>query len=241
MSNIFDDIGGIVKRELVMFFLVDCSGSMYGTKIGAVNTAIKEALPEMRTVGGSDAAIKVATLLFSTGVRWMYPAPIAVEDFQWTSIEANGMTDLGTACEELASKLSQKSFLSAPSGSVAPVIFLMSDGQPTDNFERGLDKLKANRWFRHSIKVAVAIGDDADLGTLEKFTDSSEAVIRTHTPEALRKMVRFVSVTSSKVGSKSVNLIEGVSKTKQQEIEEEISNYVSSNIDIYQNDKDDWD
>ena len=240
MSNMFDEIGEIVKREMVMFFLVDCSGSMHGTKIGAVNTAIREVLPEMRTVGGSDAAIKIATLLFSNGFRWMYPEPVPVEDFQWTSVDGDGMTDLGAACEELVGKLSKDSFLSAPSGSVAPVIFLMSDGQPTDDFERGLEKLWANRWFQHSIKVAVAIGDDADLDALEKFTGSSEAVIRTHTPEALRKMVRFVTVTSSKVGSKSQGLIEGETKTKQQTVEEEIKDYLIDNTDIDQNAADEW-
>ncbi len=240
MSNMFDGIGEIVKREMVMFFLVDCSGSMHGTKIGAVNTAIREVLPEMRTVGGSDATIKIATLLFSSGSRWMYPEPVAVEDFQWSPVDGDGLTDLGGACEELASKLSKNFFLSAPSGSVAPVIFLMSDGQPTDDFDKGLEKLWANRWFQHSIKVAVAIGDDADLAALEKFTGSSEAVIRTHTPESLRKMVRFVTVTSSKVGSKSQGMIDGQVQTKQSEVEEEIKTYLAANTDIDQDGEDEW-
>ena len=86
MSNMFDGIGEIVKREMVMFFLIDCSGSMHGTKIGAVNTAVREVLPEMRTVGGANAAIKIATLLFSSGYRWMYPELVAVEDFQWAPV-----------------------------------------------------------------------------------------------------------------------------------------------------------
>lgn len=42
MANIFDNVGAIVKREMVLFFVIDTSGSMYGTKIGAVNTAIRE-------------------------------------------------------------------------------------------------------------------------------------------------------------------------------------------------------
>lgn len=240
MGNMFDMAGEIVKREMVMFFLIDCSGSMYGTKIGAVNTAVREALPEMRTVGGSDAAIKIATLLFSNGCRWMYPEPVPVEDFQWASVDAEGMTDLGRACKELAEKLSKHAFLNAPSGSVAPVIFLLSDGQPTDDFDDGLEKLKANRWFKHAIKVAVAIGDDADLDALEKFTGSSEAVIRTHTPEALRKMVRFVTVTSSKVGSTSQGTLNGNITTKQDTLEAEIKTFVN-NVGINQNADDDWD
>ena len=46
--GMFDDIEGIVKRQMVLFFVVDTSGSMQGTKIGAVNTAIREVLPELK-------------------------------------------------------------------------------------------------------------------------------------------------------------------------------------------------
>ena len=52
--GMFDDVEGIVKRQMVLFFVVDTSGSMQGTKIGAVNTAIREVLPELKDAGGSD-------------------------------------------------------------------------------------------------------------------------------------------------------------------------------------------
>ena len=48
------------KKELVIFFIIDKSGSMSGTKIGAVNTAIREVLPVLRGIGGSDANITIA-------------------------------------------------------------------------------------------------------------------------------------------------------------------------------------
>lgn len=57
-------------------------------------------------------------------------------------LSANGITDLGMAFEELTSMLSRKKFLKSPSLSYAPVIFLMTDGYPTDNYKKGLEKLK---------------------------------------------------------------------------------------------------
>ena len=48
MSNMFENIEGIIKREMVLFFIIDKSGSMAGTKIGAVNTAIREVIPELK-------------------------------------------------------------------------------------------------------------------------------------------------------------------------------------------------
>ena len=65
--------------------------------------------------------------------------------------------------------------------------FLLSDGEPTDNYKHGLEKLKQNNWFKKAIKVAVAIGEDANKAVLAEFTGNKEAVLTVHTPEALTK------------------------------------------------------
>lgn len=242
MTNIFDDVEAIVKREMVLFFLIDQSGSMAGTKIGAVNTAIREVIPEIRGIGGSDTNIKIAALHFSSGCQWMYLSPVSIDDFQWVPVEAYGVTDMGAAFQELARKMSKDAFLKSPSASVAPAVFLMSDGQPTDDYKGGLEILKNNRWFKHAIRVAVAIGNDADCSVLEEFTGNSEAVIMTHTPEALKKMIRFVTVTSSKIGSKSQAIFEGGAvQTKQNAMIQDIRDYLADNPDIDQNATDEWD
>lgn len=230
--GMFDDVEGIVKRQMVLFFVVDTSGSMQGTKIGAVNTAIREVLPELKDAGGSDIDLKVACLTFSSGCKWMYSTPIASDSFQWTNVDADGVTDLGSACRELNDKLSKNGFLKAPSGSVAPVIFLLSDGEPTDDFESGLNLLQQNNWFKHGIKVAVAIGDDANKDVLAKFTGNIEAVITVHTPEALRKWIRKVSITSSQIGSRSQPVSDGQLPTKQETMIDEIKDIQQEEPDL---------
>lgn len=230
--GMFDDIDGIVKRQMVLFFVVDTSGSMQGTKIGAVNTAIREVLPELKDAGGADIDLKVACLTFSSGCQWMYPTPIASDSFQWTTVDADGVTDLGAACRELNDKLSKNGFLKAPSGSVAPVIFLLSDGEPTDDFESGINLLQQNNWFKHGIKVSVAIGDDANKDVLAKFTGNIEAVITVHTPEALRKWIRKVSITSSQIGSRSQPVSDGQLHTKQDTMIDEIKEIQQEEPDL---------
>lgn len=230
--GMFDDVEGIVKRQMVLFFVVDTSGSMQGTKIGAVNTAIREVLPELKDAGGSDIDLKVACLTFSSGCKWMYSTPIASDSFQWTNVDADGVTDLGTACRELNDKLSKNGFLKAPSGSVAPVIFLLSDGEPTDDFESGINLLQQNNWFKHGIKVAVAIGDDANKDVLAKFTGNIEAVITVHTPEALRKWIRKVSITSSQIGSRSQPVSDGQLPSKQETMIDEIKDIQQEEPDL---------
>lgn len=213
--GLYDEVIEVPRRTMVLFFVVDTSGSMSGAKIGTVNSAIEEVVPELKDIseGNADAQIKIATLAFSTGARWLDSAPIAAENFRWNYLDASGVTDLGEACNQLNEKLSRSAFMSDTTGSFAPAIFLMSDGEPTDNYRHGLDKLKQNNWFKKAIKVAVAIGEDANTTVLADFTGNSEAVITVHTPEALTKWIQFVSVRASEIGSKSSNASTGDSSS----------------------------
>ena len=205
--GLFDEVVEVARRTMVLFFVVDTSGSMSGSKIGTVNVAIDEVVPELRELSGknADAQIKVATLAFSTGARWMDSEPVSAENFRWNYLDASGVTDLGEACLQLNEKLSRNAFMNDAKGSFAPAIFLMSDGEPTDNYKHGLEKLKQNNWFKKAIKVAIAIGDDANKSVLAEFTGSVESVIATHKPYELKKWIQFVSVRASEIGSKSSN------------------------------------
>lgn len=205
MANIYDEVVEVARRTMVLFFLVDTSGSMEGSKIGTLNTAIEDVLPEIRSISeeNADAQIKIAVLEFSDGARWLTPAPVAVTDYVWSYLNAEGVTDFGAACEELNSRLSRNSFMNDVAGSFAPAIFLLSDGEPTDEYKSSLEKLRENNWFKKAIKVAVAIGEDANKNVLKEFTGNSESVLTVHSPEALRKLIRFASITASQIGSRS--------------------------------------
>jgi len=201
----------IPRRTMVLFFIVDTSGSMEGSKIGAVNTAIREVVPEIRDVSddNADALIKIAALEFSSGVRWITAnGPVEADQFNWNNIDAAGTTDFGAACRALNEKLSTKAFMAEATGSFAPALFLLSDGDPTDDWQKELDKLKQNNWFKASIKVAIAIGEDANKDVLKAFTGSMETVLEVHNSAMLMKMIKFVSVRASQVASKSSNAVD---------------------------------
>lgn len=224
------DNESIPRRKMTLFFVIDTSGSMAGSKIGSVNDAIENVLPMIGEISDEnpDAEINVAALEFSTGTHWLYDDPKEAKDFIWQKVEADGLTSLGEACEELNKKLSRNGgFMSSPSGCFAPAIILLSDGGPTDNFESGMRTLQGNNWFKNAIKVAIAIGDDADKDVLKQFTGSAEAVITVHNIDALKRMIRIIAVTSSQIGSKSTSAAD---TTKQQQVVEEI-NKAASDVD----------
>jgi len=210
----------VPRKTTVLFFLVDTSGSMAGQRIGAVNAAIEQTLEKLKEMNAdsADAEIEVAFLEFSSGARWLTPnGPMKVEHYYWSDLNADGLTHMGEAFRILEEKLHKDSgFLKRASGSYAPVLFLMSDGEPTDDYKTNLARLQNNGWFKASLKVALAIGDEGNDSVLMEFTGNKESVVRVpdgeNAGEMLRKMVQFIAVTSSQVAS---NPIDAGGKTKQ--------------------------
>ena len=206
--SLLDQVTPSPRKIMTLFYVVDTSGSMTGDKIGSVNSAMEEAitvdLPDISTAN-DDAEIRVAIMQFSSGCSWITPSsgPIGIGDVIWNDLHVNGLTDLGAACVELDKKLSRNEFLESQTGAYAPVILLFSDGGPTDNWEKGLEQLKKNNWFKHAIKIAIAIGEDADKNVLATFTGTPESVIAVNDKHTLKALIRKVSVRASEFQSHS--------------------------------------
>lgn len=198
------------KKSMVLFFLMDVSTSMRGEKIKTLNAAMRDVLPELIGVGGMETDIRIAVLSFSSGFEWVTPEPLILEEYQnWRDLDADGVTDLGAAFMELNAKMSRKAFLQSPSLSFAPVIFMVTDGCPTDNYKAGLAMLQKNNWFKHGIKIALALGNGVDMEVLEEFTGDKEFVVKADNIRQMRGLVQAISVTSSQIGSTSTPVTAG--------------------------------
>lgn len=239
--GILDETIEVPRKTMCLFFLVDSSGSMSGDKIGSLNQGIREVLPDLRDISDSnaDALIKIAILQFSSGTQWITSAPQKLDNIMWTDIEAGGVTDMGEAFIELDSKLNRNAFLTDAVGNYAPVIILMSDGEPTDDWDSGLKKLKNNKWFNAAIKIAFSIGSDANDDILSAFTGNKETVIPINNKDIMKKMIRFVSVTSSRIGSKKAGSSEDDVAAKQAEVAEAIQSEMEE-LDPEENYNEGW-
>ena len=209
---------GIAKQELNLIFVIDNSGSMEGEKLGAVNNAIRDVMAIMPEIqeDTADAVIKVSALKFSDKASWIYPEPKSVEDFKWKDLKDDGGTNLSDAYDKLSDYLRKKSNggQMPDLGGVAPIIILMTDGLPTSyDWEDRLANLKKKGWFKVALKYALAIGIDCDEANdvLKKFTGNSETVLKVYTAEALRKVIKVIAITASKVKSTSATSSQGAS------------------------------
>ena len=194
--------GELATRPIHFFWVVDCSGSMYGEKIGIVNNTIQECIPEMKNSADNNpnAQLLIRALQFSSGASWITTSPVPVETYSWEDMEANGLTELGKAFDLLAAQLSIPPM---PARALPPVIVLLSDGQPTDDYKKSLDKLKGMPWFRKAVKIAISIGQDADDDVLIEFTGNKELVLQANNATALAKMIKWASTTASMVSAPS--------------------------------------
>ena len=135
--------------------------------------------------------------------------------------------------------MSRKEFLNDnPMGYFSPGIILLSDGEPTDDWETPLKELNKNNWFKNAIKVAFAVGDDANRDVLTEICGDKEAVISILEPEKIRQYIKFVTAAVSKTGTTSIT-----GKSPQQAVNEALA-YIDDNtpvtVDIPDVDDEQW-
>jgi len=192
--------GELATRPLHFIWIADCSGSMeMDGKIQALNTAIREAIPHMQKVvdENPNADVMVRAVKFSNGAQWHISQTTKVADFKWADLTADGVTDMGKALRMVAEQLKV-----LPERGLPPVLVLISDGQPTDDFDGGLKEILNQPWGKKAVRIAIAIGEDADLDVLQKFINNPEIKpLRANTPEALVRYIKWVSTAVLKSAS----------------------------------------
>jgi len=170
-------------------------------KIQALNNAIRESLPHMRAVADENpnAEVLVRAVSFSSGARWHVSQPTPVDGFTWEDLQADGVTDLGLALEMVAD---QMKIPPMSDRALPPVLVLISDGQPTDNFDKGLEKLMSQPWGKKAVRIAISIGADADDDVLQRFIGHAEIKpLQANSPESLVKYIKWVSTAVLKSAS----------------------------------------
>jgi uncharacterized protein YegL len=194
MSDIPGGEEAMASRPVHFFWLLDCSGSMsINGKISILNGAIRDAIPAMQDAAGANpkAQLFVRVVTFSSGARWHVLNPVPVEQFTWSDVTADGTTDLGEALRLVAGQLEIPPM---PERALPPVLALLSDGQPSDDYRSGLQAIDATGWGRRAVRVAVKIGSDAEEGVLQEFLKNPEIKpLEAKNAQQLAAAIRWIS------------------------------------------------
>lgn len=201
---------GMPKKLLPIIYIIDSSGSMDANgNMTKVNEAIQDTMDILKekAVESADAEILIGALKFATGAEWVFDGLKSTDDFYWNDIQAGGMTYLGDALEKLNAKMSRSEFFADKIGFKCPVLIFMSDGYPNDpgdSWRKSLEKIRQNKWFANSIKIAIAVGKDADRDVLIEVVDNNpEGLITVKDTAKLKDLIVAVTLTASKIGSVS--------------------------------------
>lgn len=194
------------RRRLDIFLVADCSGSMHGPKIAALNHGMRESIAELKNEAGQHPEVdyRIRCIAFDDKANWhMGPNPLELDKASWSDLSVGGCTSTGAAVQMLADAVRISDM---PRRGFPPVMALVSDGANTDGsaYDRAIEALEKERWGSKAIRLSIGIGDRYDRKQLEKFTNHPEVgVLEAKNAVDLVNYIKYVTVTASKAASRN--------------------------------------
>jgi uncharacterized protein YegL len=203
MTNELNEFTVSTARPLPVILLADVSGSMAADgKIGALNQAVRNMIVAFASADELRAEIHVAVITFGSEVRLHTPLRPA-RDLIWTDMSASGVTPMGRALTMAADLVDDRDAI--PSRAYRPTVVLISDGQPTDEWTSGLERITKQGRAQKADRMALAVGGDVDVDMLRAFlADNAKQVFRAADARRIKDFLEFVTMSVT-TRSRSVN------------------------------------
>lgn len=198
-------------RRLPVYILADCSGSMQGNPIESVKSGIRALHSELM---GDPSAVECAYLsviTFDANAQQLVPLT-ELSLFTPPDLKAAGTTAFGAALKLLMECLEREvqKTTAEQKGDWKPLVFIFTDGSPTDRWDTFADELKSKR---PGNIIAVACGDAADPEVLKRVT-GTVLIMKEMSPDAFKQFFKWVSAsikqTSAKIGAVAAASTEGI-------------------------------
>lgn len=215
-------------RRLPIFLLVDVSESMAGDNLRQMQETLERLVRSLRADPYALETVFISVVAFAGKAKTLTPL-VELYQFYPPRLPLGSGTSLGAAMEHLMSEIERTVQPSTPEkkGDWRPVVYLLTDGKPTDDIEPAI-----KRWQRDFAKranlVAIGIGKYASLGALQRFTENVLSLDAT-TDEDFKRFVDWMSqsvanqsrsvsmnqdtkVSLAKVDNSIMEKIEGIAK-----------------------------
>ena len=187
-------------RRLPVYLLLDTSGSMNGEPIEAVKNGVQIMISSLRQNPQAIETAFLSVITFDTTAQQVIPLT-DLASFQMVDLRATGVTALGEALKLVANKIDTEvaKTTTEQKGDWKPLVFIMTDGIPTDDWKIGLEEFKKRKT---AFTVACAAGSGADTSILKQITENVVS-LDTADSQSIGKFFQWVTasigVTSTKV------------------------------------------
>lgn len=157
-------------RRLPVYLLLDTSGSMSGEPIEAVKNGVQVMISSLRQNPQAIETAFISVITFDSSAKQIIPLT-DLASFQMIDIKASGVTALGDALKLVAHKIDTEvaKTTAQQKGDWKPLVFIMTDGIPTDNWQSGLTEFKKSKI---AFTVACAAGAGVDTVILKQITEN---------------------------------------------------------------------
>jgi len=180
---------------------------MTGEPIEAVKNGVQMMVHSLRQNPQAIETAFVSIITFDSEAKQLIPLT-DLASFQTVDLKAAGTTALGAALSLLADKLENEVTKTTleQKGDWKPIVFIMTDGVPTDDWQAGFQKLKA---VKKGLIVGCAAGNNADDKVLKEIADQVVRLSNTYA-DSIGKFFQWVSAsiatTSTKVEETGIDL-----------------------------------
>lgn len=185
-------------RKLPIYLLLDTSGSMNGEPIEAVKNGVDMLVSTLLSDPYALETAYLSVITFDSAAQQLVQLT-ELPKFQAPQLQAAGCTALGGALALLAQRIDTEvtTTTAEQKGDWRPLVFIMTDGKPTDDLQFGLEQFRQRKT---GMVVACAAGQGADTATLQQITPNvvQLATADSSTIKAFFKWVSASISTSSK-------------------------------------------
>lgn len=198
-------------RPIPVIILADTSGSMsVDGKVEAMNSALRGMIKSFSDEGRLNAEIQLSVITFGGVAKTHLDLTPAYQITEFTDFNATGGTPMGDALGIAKNLIENKEQI--PSRAYRPVIALVTDGHPTDDWTAAFTDFCSSERAQKATRMAMAIGNDANESMLNDFTNDLEApLFKANNSQDIIKFFRAVSMSvTSRSRSTTPNQIEPV-------------------------------
>ena len=186
-------------RRLPVYLLVDVSGSMHGEPIESVKNGLQMLVTALNKEPQALETAYLSVITFGSSAQQIVPLT-ELPAYQNPEITAGGCTVLGEAlklvCKCYDNEVTKTT--ATKKGDWRPLVFILTDGVPTDDPTEGIAEFRARKW---GASVSCAAGPGADTNLLNQITPEAVVKLAEADPQSLAAFFKWVTasiVTSSK-------------------------------------------